>query len=187
MMHKELENIKKLGLELNHFIATNQIGKAKKIISKLERSFFVSEAEEILIPAKSRLLILQGELEEAKRNLLTGICYCWNSDEAFELLRLFNPYSDKKTKYYYLEVIGGDASFGVFTRFSKDHIGTFEIAANDISEAISYIDEVCSFAKPEDRKIYFQTECEPPINLNKRGIYYTFPFRLEGSERSWAA
>ena len=140
----------------------------------------VSEGERARTLVESTILQMTGDKDAARRRVLESMGYLWGTPEALEILSATQPAADQNTYMFHIEILGGLASFGYFTQFSEEHIGTFDVLANSEEEALGYIDEVANFANPSAKLIIASTKSkiEPSPNTH-RGVCKTYPFRVE--------
>jgi len=178
-LSNELKRIEEIGSIAWALVEDGSFRQARSMLKKIRGSFCVSESDRMITLVEAKILERTGDLMGAKKRILDSICYVWCCPEAFDIISATHPEMDSETGHYYIEVLGGLARLGVFTQFSKNHIGSFDVLANSVDEALQYIDEVCRFGDPGAKLVLTCARNQPhKCDSLHRGIIRAYPFRL---------
>lgn len=189
-LQQDLENIREIGSTAWHLASQGEFRNARRTIKKLRNSFYVSETQRFITLVEALIDVKTGNLPAAKTKILENVGYLWGISEGWDILALSNPTIDSNSQHYYIEILGGLATVGVFTQFSEEHVASFDVIANSQEEALQYIEEVANFADSESKQVQVcranplpeSSELEQS-GLTNRGVIKTHPFRLIGDEQ----
>lgn len=182
---KELERIEEIGSTAWSLVEDGRYRQARTVIKKIRGSYCVSESDRMITLVEAKICERKGERLAGKKLILENIYSVWNCREAFEIMATAHAQVDANTGQYYIEVLGGLARLGIFTQFSENHIGSFDVLANSVDEAMQYIDEICHFDDPTAKLVLTcaRNERQPDSCLH-RGVMRAYPFRLYREEVS---
>ncbi len=175
--------IYKIAKTASNLIAAGKHKEARAKLKRIANSYCVSESIQLCSLLEAEMLSREGKQEKAEDKIKNNIGYLWGCSDALVILNRNNPTVDSNTKHYYIEILGGQASVGVFTVFSDEHIASFDVLANSEEEALSFIDQVCHFLTPQSRKIIKCEEMEFHSDDEvHRGVVETHPFYIASSD-----
>lgn len=178
IIDRELKKIEELEAKAHAFLAAGEIAKAKRLIPKLERSFACTEADRVILLIRAWELKAAGDREVFKEFVLAHNYEVWGSAEMLELLRYGNPPISAETEEWHLCLRGGRASFG-YMQFTHQHGFMSVVAADSLAEALTYIDELASFAAPTKRHIEHVERHPLGAGYVHKGVLFASPFTTE--------
>ena len=178
MIAKELSRIDQVAKVAWTLVEDGEFRNARRMLKKIRGSYCVSESDRVIALIEAKILAQNSEFEAAKNRILQANYILWGSPDGLEILSYAHPITDDHTEHYYIEVLGGLARFGMFAGMSEDHIGSFDVLANSVDEALRYIDEICRFDDPTAKIVLTCARKELGTDAAKhRGVFRTYPFR----------
>ena len=178
MFDEEMRRIEVVTNKAFEEAVKGNFSKAERIISKVRKSWCVTESVRSSVLIESYTLLQKKKKKRAKQIILNNNFAAWGSPDLLHILRLCNPAIDQETKLFQLTLKGGYATFGAFSQFSNEHACELEVVANSETEALNYAKELCRFAEPERVSLLSLVEFGCPEDESNRGILKTNPFKL---------
>lgn len=184
-LHEDLDTLHRDGQKAYELIEAGRLGAAQGVLSRIKRSWYVSDALRIAVPLEGLILFVKGKKRRAVELLQENISYIWGDSLALELMRacLSEPPSSQ-TKLYRLRVRGGMPVLGMFTHFGPEYVTSVEVYADDEFEAFRFLDRLLVFQDPVSRKLleFSEIEAVDYVELDFKGIYSTAPFAVDLNE-----
>ncbi len=178
-LNEELKRIETVGNTAWDLVMQGNFRAANRVLKKIRHSLCFRERDSMIALVEAKILEYKGDPKGAKKRILRDICYLWGVPDGLEIIAVTNPKVDVGSSHYYIEILGGLATLGVFTQFSDEHISSFDVVANSPEEALEYISEVANFADPSAKSILTCTKTPlQPGAYEYRGVTRTYPFRL---------
>lgn len=177
MLKADFKEINKLTEAALQAVEDREFSKAKSVLRRLENAFASNEAVAAQVLIEALILLKRNKKRKAQELILKHNLLAWSDSDLLCLLRMTNPPVDRESKLFEITFIGGSARFGIFTQFSRDHVCTLSIIANDQLEALNYIRALCLFADEKTLKIIRSGTFDRPEEEEFRGIIRTSPFR----------
>ena len=177
---QQLEQVENTTQKALEHIEAGEFKKALNCTKSLKGLHTVSEATRAETIIKGYIFYKKRKNRKAREICINNMCYLWNDPDGLFLLRQSNPCINTDSRLFDITIKGGCAGMGPFTVFSPDHISDFRVVANDEFEAIRYIEEIANYQEGDKKTVL---ECTKQVlevvdEYDKRGVYYTSPFRL---------
>ncbi|NDC37500.1 MAG: hypothetical protein EBZ48_05555 [Proteobacteria bacterium] len=181
---EDLEKLTEEGAKAYDLIEAGKFNSAQRILSRVKRSWYVSDAMRIAVPLEGLMLYRRRKKNRALELLQENIAYLWADTFALELMRAcLGKVPSAHTRLYRMKIKGGEPVLGMFTYFGPEYITTVEVFADDEFEAFSFLDALLRFTTPDARRLLEFTEIDFPADFEPdlKGIYYTHPFRPDSA------
>lgn len=180
MFVQEIEQLHELTKKAIDCLERDRLSSVRAILSKIKRLPKITEQARCITMIEALMLLKRKKKYQAKCRILSDNYAAWGSPDLWDILRMCNPMIDDQSKLYKLTLKGGNATFGLFTQFSAEHVCDLEVVANTFEEACEYAQELCKFAAPQDICILNLEESASLDNQEiYRGIISTSPFRID--------
>ena len=181
----ELNMIDEVGAAAWGFVMEGEFPSARRALAKIRNSSCITESERVIAVIEAKILQRSGRTTEAQARILKSIGFLWGSSDAFEILAAVNPKTNKDSKAYFIEILGGLACVAGFLQFTEKHVASFDVIANSREQAISYIESICSFGDPTAREVLECREREVDATVHPhQGVVHAYPFRISETEPS---
>lgn len=181
-LEEELQGLETEGRKAFDLIEAGKFNAAQRIINRLNRSIFISDALRIAIPLDAFILFRRGKKKRVLELLQNNIAYIWNDSFALELTRAaIGRMPTSRTRLYRMRVRGGEAVLGLFTHFGPEYTTTVEVYVDDEFEAFEFLDLYVQYCCPDSRELVEFTEIDFPEGYEPdlKGLYYAHPFSRE--------
>ncbi len=184
-LHEDLDTLHRDGQKAYELIEAGRLGAAQGVLSRIKRSWYVSDALRIAVPLEGVLFFLKDKKHRALELLQENVAYIWGDSLALELMRAcVGEAPTTKTRLYRLRLRGGMPVLGMFTHFGPEYVTSVEVYADDEFEAFRFLDRLLSFQDPTSRRLleFSEIEAVDYTELDFKGIYSTAPFAVDLNE-----
>lgn len=172
---RELARIESVGAHARKLVARGHFLAAQRALRRVRGSFCVRESAQIIALVEADIAACLGDADRAKGIVLENLDILWGCADALEIFRRSHPTSNRNTKLLSIDVLGGCAMVGNDIRYTDHDTASFDVIADDESEAMHYIAEICRFATPETAQIVRckSIACNVPIGT-PRGVLFAY-------------
>lgn len=181
-LQDDLQKLAEDGQKAYALIEAGRLGAAQGILSRLKRSWYISDALRIAVPLEGLILFRKRKKRRALELLQAHVGYLWGDEFALELMRACQEEApSERTKLYRMRIKGGVPVLGAFTHFGPEYITSVEVYADDEFDAMKFLDTLLTFSDPDSRRLIEFSEL-PSDNedaFDWKGIYYTNPFAVD--------
>ena len=184
-LQEDLDRLHSDGQKAYELIRTGRLGAAQGVLSRIKRSWYVSDALRIAVPLEGLIFVLKGKKRRVLELLQENISYIWGDSLALELMRAcLGEAPTAKTRLYQLRVRGGMPVLGICTHFGPEYVTAVAVYADDEFEAFRFLDRLLPFQDPAGRVVleFSEIEAVDYHELDFKGIYSTAPFTVDSDE-----
>jgi hypothetical protein len=184
-LHEDLDTLHREGQKAYELIEAGRLGAAQGVLSRIKRSWYVSDALRIAVPLEGLIFFLKDKKRHALELLQENISYIWGDSFALELMRAcLGEAPTAKTRLHRLRVRGGMPVLGMFTQFGPEYVTAVDVYADDEFEAFRFLDRLLPFQDPAGRILleFSEIEAIDYHELDFKGIYSAAPFSVDSNE-----
>ena len=183
MFQEEFQQLDKTGVLAAACLREGKIKEAKRHLSKLRRSPFVTEAKRAEAQA---LLGHYKEIDDgakARHYIRMNLSYLWGAPELLSSSNFINPPATSRSKLYRIQFTGATVTIGTFSVFDERYICTFEAIAQTATEALDYFLELIPVDDVRTMRV-IKIDCSKssPGMCRYEGVVKAHPFRTASNK-----